>query len=502
MKTVQAHVNMLLSQLSEWGVTCDNPQSLQKIFLTGLTADSREVRSGYLFAAFAGVKTDGADYIPQAVGKGAVAVLVSPKTKVEDDVVVFRHKEPRLIFAKLAAAFYGAQPQHVVAVTGTNGKTSVAHFCQQLWHGLGNKAASLGTLGIVIDNSKPIKPSSGPSLTTPDPVFLHSVLAEFAAGGVNHVAMEASSHGLDQYRLDGIRFEAAGFTSFSRDHMDYHKTEKAYLVAKMRLFDEVLPDYGVAVLNADIPEYKTLKKHCDKRELSVMSYGEKGEDIHLQTIIAQANGSLATFVINDVHYKSLLPLAGAFQVYNVLCALGLVMATGADVEKAVALLPTLKSVPGRMENVVKHPKGAGIYVDYAHTPDALEKALSSLKPHVEGKLFVVFGCGGDRDKGKRPLMGKAADQLADYVIVTDDNPRSEDPVTIRAEVLKGCKRAPKEIGDRREAIYYAINQLQKGDVLLIAGKGHENTQQIGEQLLPFDDTVVAFEAVSAMKESV
>jgi UDP-N-acetylmuramoyl-L-alanyl-D-glutamate--2,6-diaminopimelate ligase len=490
-----------LSEITALGIT---GQTRGDVTITGLACDSRQVKPDYLFAAFKGVKTDGSVFITKAIESGAVAILTSPDValpkEIPASVQILHHDNPRLVFAKLAAKFYAPQPETVVAITGTNGKTSVAHFCQQIWNALGADAASLGTLGVVVRDKLAAKEKDAASLTTPDSEFLHRTFHELAKDGVNHVAIEASSHGLDQYRLDGIRLKAAAFTNLSRDHLDYHETFEAYFAAKLRLFDALLPEGGTAVLNADIPEYATLCIHCEQRKHSIVSYGEKADTIRIRKVAPQANGSLVIFVINNVEYKVLLPLAGGFQVSNVLCALGLVTATGIDVDKAIGVLPTLRSVPGRMENVVTHPKGAGVYVDYAHTPDALEKALSSLRPHTAGKLVVVFGCGGDRDKGKRPQMGEVAARLADRIIVTDDNPRTENADSIRAQVRAGCPGA-EEIADRAKAITAGVASLERGDVLLIAGKGHENVQIIGDKELPFDDTVVAFEAVSALRAS-
>lgn len=462
------------------------------VAITGLTADSRAVQPGFLFAALPGSRADGRAFVDQAVAQGAVAVLLPEGSALPQGVTVLTSPEPRRTLALMAARFHGAQPGTVCAVTGTNGKTSTAVFTQQLWAALGQRGAALGTLGIVgagLDRSG--------SLTTPDPVRLHALLAEAAQAGCSHLCMEASSHGLDQHRLDGVDMAAAAFTNLSRDHLDYHGTLEAYLAAKTRLFSEVLRPDGVAVLNADVPEFPALKTAVDAAGRRCMTYGQTGRDIRLEHRTPTATGQRLDLRVLGTQARVDLPLAGGFQAMNALAALGLVIACGADPTKAVAALNHLNGVPGRLEAVGTTADGAAVYVDYAHTPDALDTVLNALRPHAVGRLSVVFGCGGDRDRGKRPQMGAIAARLADAVTVTDDNPRSEDPAAIRAEVLAGCPGAT-EIGDRRTAIRAAVAALKAGDILVIAGKGHETGQTIGTTVLPFDDRV---EAAAALKEA-
>ena len=393
----------------------------------------------------------------------------------------------------MAAAFHGPQPVHIAAVTGTNGKTSVTSFAHQIWAQLGHPAASLGTLGL-----KASLHSETLSLTTPDPVALIREIAKLAVRGTTHLAFEASSHGLDQYRVDGVRVTSAAFTNLSRDHLDYHESMAAYFDAKARLFREVLPANGTAVLNADAPEFDALAKICRARGQKILSYGRAGTDLRLADQELGRAGQTIDIEILGTPHRVDLPLAGAFQAMNVLAALGLVIAEGANPADAVATLSHLSGVRGRMELAAQHPIGADIYVDYAHTPDALETALAALRPHTAGRLICVFGAGGDRDRGKRPDMGAVAARLADRVIVTDDNPRSEDPGTIRRDILAACPDA-QDIGDRRAAIGAAVAMLRHGDVLLIAGKGHEAGQIVGDRVIPFDDAEVARAAVAAFE---
>jgi UDP-N-acetylmuramoyl-L-alanyl-D-glutamate--2,6-diaminopimelate ligase len=457
--------------------------------IAGLTSDSRAVEPGWLFAALPGTKADGRAFVADAVRRGAVAVLGPVGTAAPDGIAVIEDENPRLRLALLAARFYGQQPATVAAVTGTNGKTSTVQFARQLWALLGHKAASLGTLGI----TAPGMDRYG-SLTTPDTVSLHRALAELADAGIDHLAMEASSHGLDQYRLDGVKVAAAGFTNLSRDHLDYHGSMEVYLAAKAMLFDRVLPPGGAAVLNADTPEFTPLSELCARRGHRLIGYGAQAKELVLADLLPLPHGQrLKLEVFGRVH-DIRLPLAGRFQCMNVLCALGLVIGTGADADDATAVLEKLGGVHGRLELVANHPSGAPVYVDYAHTPDALETVLRALRPHAERKLVVVFGCGGDRDRGKRPVMGELASRLADRAIVTDDNPRTEVAAAIRRDVLAGCPDA-EEIGDRAEAIRTAIRDLAEGDVLVIAGKGHEQGQTVGTEVLPFDDVEVTRAAV-------
>ena len=453
--------------------------------LTGLTADSRAVEPGFLFAALPGSRVDGRDFIDQAIARGAQSILAPTGTELPataSGIRLITDDRPRRRFALMAAAFYGRQPATIAAVTGTNGKTSTANFARQIWERLGHSAASLGTLGITAPGMEQYG-----ALTTPDPVALHASLAELADAGITHLAMEASSHGLDQFRLDGVRVTAAGFTNLSRDHLDYHGTMEAYLAAKTRLFDEVLAPGGTAVLNADTPEFKMLATRAEAAGRRVLSYGAKGRELRLTRLAPQPDGLDLTIAVRGRAAELTLPLAGAFQAANALCALGLVLADGADPQAATAALEGLSGVRGRLELVARHPNGAPVYVDYAHTPDALETVLKALRPHTRGRLVAVFGCGGDRDPGKRPVMGATVARLADRPIVTDDNPRSEDPATIRAAVMAACPGA-REIGDRAEAIREAVAGLAPSDVLVIAGKGHETGQIVGEDVHPFDDS--------------
>lgn len=462
--------------------------------VTGLTADSRAVEPGYLFAALPGTRADGRAFIDDAIARGAVAVLAPSGTEIAarhgDDVALLTDENPRRQLALLAGHFYAQQPRVVAAVTGTNGKTSVAEFARQIWTRLGLHAASLGTLGI-----RDGATASGGSLTTPDPIELHRALRDMARSGVSHLALEASSHGLEQCRLDGVRLRAAAFTNLGRDHLDYHSETEAYLRAKERLFAELLPSDGVAVLNADDAHFDALRRVCRERRQVVLTYGSAGIDLRLVEASPLNDGQRVVIEIGGETVETRLRLMGAFQLGNVLAALGLVLACGGDAERAVAALPLLQGVRGRMECVARHPSGAPIFVDYAHTPDALETVLQAMRRHVSGHLAVVLGAGGDRDRGKRGLMGEVAARLADSVIVTDDNPRSEDPASIRRAILAAAPQAI-EIGDRAEAIGAAVAALGPDDALIIAGKGHESGQIVGEHVLPFDDAAAARAAVA------
>ncbi len=468
-----------------------------EVEISGLTADSRRVAAGYLFAALPGSRVDGRDFIPQALDKGAAAVLAPEGTRMPDgrrDVALITDANPRRRLALLAARFYGRQPETACAVTGTNGKTSVASFTRQLWQALGHPAASLGTLGL-----QPPRADAPASLTTPDPVELHRCLAALARDHIDHVVLEASSHGLDQYRLDGIRVSAAAFTNLTRDHLDYHGTMEAYLAAKLRLFTELLQPEGTAVVNVDDPAGAEISAACRARGVKLISYGKGAADLRLLSQEPTATGQNLKLEVFGKAYDVALPVAGAFQGENVLAALGLVLAGGADTDRAVAALTQVSGVPGRVELVGATPAGGHVYVDYAHTPDALETVLKALRPHTAARLFVIIGCGGDRDRGKRPQMGRIAVTLADQTIITDDNPRSEDPATIRQEMLVEAPGA-QEIGDRGAAIATAVAALGPGDVLVIAGKGHETGQIVGGQVLPFDDREVARTAISRLAE--
>jgi UDP-N-acetylmuramoyl-L-alanyl-D-glutamate--2,6-diaminopimelate ligase len=464
------------------------PPGCEDVEVGGLTADSRAIRPGWLFAALAGARTDGGRFIAEAIAKGASAILVAQDTIVPPaPVPVLRAKEPRRALAMMAARFHPNQPAVTVAVTGTSGKTSVAEFARQIFGALGHRAASLGTIGVV-------KPDGGVygSLTTPDPVTLHKTLADLAGEGVTHLAFEASSHGLDQHRLDGVRIKAAAFTNLGRDHLDYHPTIDAYLAAKLRLFRDLLEPGQPAVVQADDAVSAVVIAAARERGSRLLTVGTKGEALRL--VSAHAEGFAQVLEIAHVGgvVRVRLPLPGAYQASNALVAAGLAMAAGEETGAVLRSLASLKGVKGRLE-IVGEANGGLAVVDYAHKPEALAAALDALRPFATGRLICVFGCGGDRDKGKRPIMGRLAVERADVTIVTDDNPRSERPEAIRAEILTGATGA-REIGDREAAIRAAAGMLGKGDVVLIAGKGHETGQIIGDRILPFSD----HEAVAAV----
>ena len=463
--------------------------------ISGLASDSRRVKPGTLFAALAGGRADGRAFVTDALTRGATALLAetSAATALRADVQVpvLDDANPRRRFALLTARFYGGQPERIAAVTGTNGKTSIVNFARQLWQAMGKNGASVGTLGV----SAPDYEEPG-TLTTPDPVELHRILAELKRRGVDRLAMEASSHGLDQFRLDGVELTAAVFTNLTRDHLDYHKTFEAYLAAKLRLFGELLPAGGLAVINADSPEYERVADVAHARHQRIVTFGHTGDDVRIIEARATASGQYLNLSVGGQSFEGDLPLIGTFQAGNVAAALGLLLACGEETAACLKALPSLTGVPGRMELAATLPNGAAVYVDYAHTPDALANALTSARPHATGRLVVVFGCGGDRDPGKRPEMGRIAVKLADQTIVTDDNPRSESAAAIRTAVMAGAEGAV-EIGDRAQAIAAAIDSLQSGDVLLIAGKGHEQGQIIGDKVIPFDDRTVARDVARA-----
>jgi UDP-N-acetylmuramoyl-L-alanyl-D-glutamate--2,6-diaminopimelate ligase len=450
----------------------------------GITSDSRKVKAGYLFAALTGSKTDGARFVQDAVARGAVAVLGAPAMAGDVAALGVRFiadENPRAALARLAAAFFAAQPEIVAAVTGTKGKSSIVAFLREIWTALGRTSASLGTVGVVGPKGEiPL------SHTTPDPVEIHELLARLKADGVEHLAIEASSHGLDQHRLDGVVISAGGFTNITRDHMDYHPTFDHYLQAKLRLFSEGVKDGGVAVVNADAEHAGRFIAAAEKRGLRLITVGRKGETIHLDRREDRGGAQALTLHYQGKIFYVELPQAGEFQASNALVAAGLAIGLGENAAKVFAALEHLKGAPGRMEKVAFAASGAPIYVDYAHTPDSLEKVLEALRPHTANRLHVVFGCGGDRDKGKRPLMGAIAVKLADDVIVTDDNPRTEDAAEIRRQIMAAAPGA-REIGDRAQAIQAAVADLKLGDVLIIAGKGHETGQYVKGEVLPFSD---------------
>jgi UDP-N-acetylmuramoyl-L-alanyl-D-glutamate--2,6-diaminopimelate ligase len=450
------------------------------LVVAGLAVDSRQVKQGDLFFALAGARTDGAKFIDQAVANGAVAVAGEHAPPAALGVPFVQLGNARRALALASARFYPRQPNTIAAVTGTSGKTSVAAFTRQIWMGEGFDAASIGTIGLV----SPKRTVYG-SLTTPDPISLHKTLDEIAGEGVTHLAFEASSHGLDQHRLDGVRVDAGAFTNLSRDHMDYHPTVEHYLGAKLRLFTDLVKPDGAAVIVADHEHSDAVVATARKRGLRVITVGRKGSEIRLVDAAIDGFGQLMTIEHSGKRTKLKLPLVGEFQIENALVSAGLAIGTGTDAAKAFAALEKLEGAKGRLE-LVGEKNGAAIFVDYAHKPDALEKVLIAMRPYAKHKLVVVFGAGGDRDPGKRVVMGEIAAKGADSVIVTDDNPRSENPAAIRAAILSAAPGA-REIGDRAEAIRAAVAELQPGDALVIAGKGHETGQIIGDKTLPFSD---------------
>lgn len=451
------------------------------VAVTGITADSRLVKPGFLFAALPGTHVDGLSFVDKAIKAGAGSLLVPQGSSVSVDIPVVYAEDVRRCFAHVAARFYAPQPETVVAVTGTSGKTSVASFVRQIWKSTGLRAASVGTLGVV----SPDDAVYG-GLTTPGPVSLHQTFQSLAHEGCTHIALEASSHGIDQRRLDGVRLNAAGFTNLGRDHLDYHETTEAYFKAKMRLFDTLLPDDAPAVINTDDEYGRRLAERLRADGRSVIALGTGGGDLSVETIDFGGFGQTVSATLFGKPCSFTLPLVGSFQVSNALLALGLAVAGGLDVDAGLQALETLEGAPGRLECVGRGPEGSLCFVDYAHKPDALEHVLLALRPFTTGRLIVVFGAGGDRDQGKRPVMGEIAARLADRVIVTDDNPRSEDPALIRNAILAAVPGAL-ELGDRREAIDYGVGLLKKGDVLVVAGKGHETGQIIGDRVFPFSD---------------
>ena len=471
--------------------------------LKGITLDSRAVKSGYLFAALKGEQVDGRDYIGAAIKNGASIVLTDavyeqPEGLDLGDAILVKSENPARDISYIAAEFNAPLPEHFVAVTGTNGKSSVVHFASQLWQKEGVKGVMMGTLTN--------------ALTTPDAVTLFEALGILKNNdGITHVAIETSSHGLAQHRADGAPIKIAAFTNFTQDHLDYHESMDEYFSAKKRLFEELVPEDGAAVLNADVPSYKELSDICKRRGVRVISYGEKGEDL---TLLEHRVVGVTQEVVVDVmgqRFALSIPFVGAFQVMNMLCSLGCLLASSTDdterIKTLTEFLPTLQGVPGRLQQV-SDPSGAyNGYVDYAHTPDALETVLNALRPHTKGRLVCVFGCGGDRDSSKRPQMGEIAARLADVAIITDDNPRSESPSLIRKEIEDGIPDNFKEQKDiqniegRRKAIEQAVALMQKGDILLLAGKGHEDGQTIGDKVHPFDDATELNKALRNRKST-
>jgi UDP-N-acetylmuramoyl-L-alanyl-D-glutamate--2,6-diaminopimelate ligase len=474
---------MLLSSLIDADVQA--PAEAERIEVLGVTSDSRHVRPGFVFVALTGSKADGARFIADAVAKGAVAVVAGADAdvgapEIAGAVPILRAADARRALALMAARFYNAQPETVVAVTGTSGKTSVADFTRQIFSALGHKSASLGTIGLISPDGDVYG-----SLTTPDPVALHQTLARLAKDGITHLAFEASSHGLDQHRLDGVRLKAAAFTNLGRDHLDYHPTMEAYFAAKLRLFRELLPPDGVAVVNADSAEAAAVIAAVEPLGRRVMTVGRAGEDLKLQRLVREGFAQRMLVACEGRVFDVRLPLLGEYQASNALVAAGLAIAAGESAGRVLPALQGLKGVKGRLE-IVGEARGGLAVVDYAHKPEALAAALEALRPFATSRLICVMGCGGDRDKGKRPIMGAIAVERADIVIVTDDNSRTEDPATIRAEILAGASGA-REIGDRAQAIATGVAMLGEGDVLVVAGKGHETGQIVGSEILPFSD---------------
>ena len=454
--------------------------------VTGFAIDHRKVAPGTVFGAFQGARVNGEDFIDEAIAAGAVAVVARAGARVRG-VPLIASDQPRKLFAQMAAKFFAPFPETCVAVTGTNGKTSTVELTRQLWRMLGHKAASIGTLGVTTSVDQV---STG--LTTPDIVTFLSNMAGLRKEGITHAAFEASSHGLAQYRTEGLPVVAGAFTNLSRDHLDYHGDMDSYFEAKMRLFDEVVQERGAAVIWADDPKSAEVAERAKRRGLTLCTIGEQGEALRLVSRRPTPLGQTLVIAAGGAEHKVDLPLIGAYQAANALVATGLVMATGTELSALLPLLSRLQPVRGRLERAVMTKAGAPVYVDDAQTPDGLRAAIEALRPHVKGRLIILFGAGGDRDPGKRPLMGRTAADLADHVIVTDDNPRSEDPAAIRAAVMAGAPEA-EEIGGRRAAIAAAIAQAGAEDIVLLAGKGHEQGQVIGERVLPFDDVTVARE---------
>lgn len=458
--------------------------------ITGMTADSRKVQPGFLFAALQGTASDGRKFVPQAVEAGAAAILSDGGVeKVPVPHVIA--DEPRQALALAAKRFHNSQPETVVAITGTNGKSSTVDFLRQIWSRAGLGAASMGTLGAIGPGGK-----IDVGHTTPDPVTIHETLRELVRQGVTHCAMEASSHGLEQYRLDGVDLAAVAFLNFTQDHLDYHDTMEAYLDAKLRLFRQLGRKGMPAIVNADSDHRDVFETAAKNADLQIVSFGWRGEDLWIDEIMPRATGQVLNLFWRDVEQKPLeLPLIGEFQALNALAAAAIALSLGLSFEQVADGLTHLRPVKGRLELVGKTPLGAGVFVDYAHTPDGLDVLLRAVRPHTAGRLKVIFGCGGDRDARKRPIMGEIATRQADDVIVTDDNPRTEDAATIRKAILAAAPGA-REIADREEAIRTIVAELKKGDTLVIAGKGHETGQIVGKTVIPFSDQDTALSALA------
>jgi UDP-N-acetylmuramoyl-L-alanyl-D-glutamate--2,6-diaminopimelate ligase len=467
------------------------PGEARALEIAGVSADSRAIGPGYLFAALAGTETDGARFAGEAVRRGAVAILAANDARLDVAVPVVRSADPRRTLALIAARIYPLQPAHLVAVTGTSGKTSVADFTRQIFTAAGHVAASIGTLGVVT-----AKGTEYGTHTTPDPMAFHATLERLARDGVTHASVEASSQGLDQRRVDGLKLKAAAFTNLGRDHMDYHPTVEAYLAAKLRLFDTILPPEGTAVIDMDGARAADVLAVAERRGHKLVRVGRAGAEIRLVDIVPQDFRQNLVLDAFGRRREIALPLAGAFQASNALVAAGLAVAAGIDADAAFAAIAGLRGASGRLELIGRKANGAMAFVDYAHKPDALVGVLKALRPMTKGRLVVVFGAGGNRDQGKRPLMGEAAVKNADVVIITDDNPRFENPAAIRKAILAAAPGAI-EIADRNQAIHAAVAMLGPGDVLCVAGKGHESGQIVGEQTVPFSDHEAVQEALSA-----
>lgn len=481
--------------LNQLGLTARGGRDPQ---ITGLAVDSRDVKDGSLFAALPGSRVHGGEFIRYALRMGAAAVLtdaagaaIAETELAASDAALIVTEDPRQALAYTAALWFGAQPKTMVAVTGTNGKTSISTFLRQIWIELGHPAINLGTTGVEGAWTAPL------AHTTPEPITLHRTLAQAAAQGITHAAMEASSHGLDQRRLDGVQLRAAGFSNFTQDHLDYHETFEAYFAAKAGLFRRVLPEDGTAVINLDDDHGARMRAIAAARGQKIITTGHGVGDLNLLAQRFDATGQDLRFAWKGKPHQTRLNLIGGFQAENVLLACGLAIACGDGAQHVFDTLPHLITVRGRMQLAATRANGAAVFVDFAHTPDAISTALQALRPHVMGRLVAIIGAGGDRDAGKRPLMGQAAAAHADLVFVTDDNPRSEDPALIRAAVKQGAAEAT-EVGDRAEAILRGVDALGPGDALLIAGKGHEVGQIIGDDVLPFDDAEQASVAVAAL----
>ena len=459
--------------------------------IRGIALDSRKVQKDFLFAALPGNQLDGQAFIQQAIENGANTILLTNGSNMDlpSQCVPIYCDNPRQVIAKITSLFYPKLPHHKIAVTGTNGKTSTVDFARQLWELENLKSASIGTLGVLNNAGYHY---TGPVLTTPDTIILHEIMQNLAKKHVTHVAMEASSHGLAQYRLDNIELEAAAFTNLTRDHLDYHHSFEAYFQAKQRLFTDILPSNAIAALNSDMNAsvLETLLNIIKKRKQQLRLVGIKGNFLRLNHVKPLPHGQEITYkTASGNRVTTTLSLLGRYQIDNILLSMALIAKDSEHLESLVPLLPKLKGVKGRMEQAAFLPNGATVYVDYAHTPDALTHLLQSLRPHVHHELYIIFGAGGNRDKGKRPLMALEAGKYADHVIITDDNPRHENPALIRNEIKKGFPRAV-EIAGREEAIAQTVKKLQPGDILVIAGKGHEQGQIIGNIIHPFDDVKI------------